>query len=944
MKTLFNILFQLTIILGWSQAVSLTPAIIEVDQPVTITVYVNSSDTDCNHFNNPSKVYMHAGIGDDNNAWGYSVVGNWGQDDGVGLMTNNGDGTWSITITPESYFGLTSQQASSATKIGMVFRNEDGSQEFKDNGCNDFIFNVGAFQVTMINPDESGVIVKEHGGSTQILAQNSGGNATYNLYANGQLIHTQTDTNFYNGYLFENLTQNQYCELVVSMNGSNITKSFMILVNNTQEEAMSGEWEDGINYQSDQTKAVLVLNAPLKDFVYVAGNFNDWKPNSDYAMKKDPVTGKFWLELNGLTPQENYTYQYWVADETPIQDSPILVKTADPFSTLVLSPFDDPWIPANNYPNLPAYPTGQEREVTLLKTGEESFVWNEGQYVRPQKEDLVIYEVLIRDFDAHRSFQDLIDRIDYFKNLHINAIELMPVMEFEGNEGWGYNPSFHLALDKFYGTKEKLKELVNLYHQNGIAVILDVALNHAMGRNPMVRMWMEDPDNDGWGAPSSENPYFNQEPRHAYNVGYDFNHSSSLTQYYTKRVIKHWIEEFHIDGFRWDLTKGFTQNCTASDENCTNSYQQDRVDILKSYADYSWSVDPDHYVIFEHLGSDAEEKQWADYKIGEGKGVMMWQKSTDPYNELTMGQNGFKDFSRMGYHEHGFAGKRVLGYAESHDEERLMFKNLQYGQNSNPGYNVRNLPVALSRMKTLGAVMFFIPGPKMIWHFGDLGMDLSINTCTDGTINPDCRLATKPQPQWENDWLNDPDRKQIYEAWAKMIQLKTTEEVFKGDYSIDAGGFTPKIYVWNDQLDVNQLKNVVILSNFDVISQQVTANFPYTGTWYNLMDGTEINVTDTAMQINLAPGEYKIFGNKMSTAVTPNYEFEVLKIFPNPVENVLNISGEYQQIEMYDLSGKLIKAWKNNAKQLFINEIPSGMYLLKIYNEKGIIHKKIIKN
>jgi pullulanase/glycogen debranching enzyme len=61
-----------------------------------------------------------------------------------------------------------------------------------------------------------------------------------------------------------------------------------------------------------------------------------------------------------------------------------------------------------------------------------------------------------------------------------------------------------------------------------------------------------------------------------------------------KRVIKQWIEEYKIDGFRWDLTKD-SQNCTASDESCTN-YQQDRVDVLKKYADYSWSLDP--HIIF----------------------------------------------------------------------------------------------------------------------------------------------------------------------------------------------------------------------------------------------------------------------------------------------------------------------------------------------------------
>ena len=157
----------------------------------------------------------------------------------------------------------------------------------------------------------------------------------------------------------------------------------------------------------------------------------------------------------------------------------------------------------------------------------------------------------------------------------------MPVMEFEGNESWGYNTSFHMALDKFYGSEDKLKEFIDLCHQNGIAIILDVVLNHAFGRNPMVRMWMNDPENDGWGPPSSDNPYFNETPRHSYNVGDDFNHQSALTQEYTKRVIKHWVEDFNIDGLRWDLTKGFTQNC-ENDEGCTNSYQQDRVDILKT--------------------------------------------------------------------------------------------------------------------------------------------------------------------------------------------------------------------------------------------------------------------------------------------------------------------------------------------------------------------------
>jgi pullulanase/glycogen debranching enzyme len=107
------------------------------------------------------------------------------------------------------------------------------------------------------------------------------------------------------------------------------------------------------------------------------------------------------------------------------------------------------------------------------------------------------------------------------------------------------------------------------------------------------------------------------------------------TQNYVKRVVKQWIEEYKIDGFRWDLTKGFTQNCpstvTGGQDNCTNAYQADRVAVLREYADYSWSLDPNHYAIFEHLGSNNEEQQWANYRINEtpSKGVMMWGKTNE---------------------------------------------------------------------------------------------------------------------------------------------------------------------------------------------------------------------------------------------------------------------------------------------------------------------------
>jgi len=939
--------------------VTISPNPFEINQSITITVDINSAATDCNGFTNPNKVYAHLGVGNDTDEYGISAIGNWGQDDGVGEMIDNGNGTWSITFTTNTYFGLNASQEANVTKMGMVFRNENGSQEFKASGCSNFIFEVGTFQVSLSTPTPDSTTILNSGDDLAVSATNIGGNANYVLKANGTVINTQSNINAYN-YTITNVTSNQNYTLEVTAGGTTISKQFSTLVDPGSNIAiMPTSYPDGITYLSD-TEAVLVLYATGKDFVYVAGSFNNWQPDATYAMKKDPTrNNKFWITLTGLTPNQIETYQYWVVDKTPAANSPTMVKVADPYSTLVLSPFDDPWIPASTYPNLPAYPAGQEREVTVLETGQTPYSWVVTDFEKPKKEDLVVYEVLIRDFDADRNFQDLIDKIDYFKNLNVNAIELMPVMEFEGNESWGYNTSFHLALDKFYGTEAKFKELIDVCHQNGIAVILDVALNHAFGRNPMVRMWMDDADGDGWGEPSSENPYFNQIAAHSYSVGSDFDHSNPRTKDYTKRVVKHWIEEFKIDGFRWDLTKGFTQNATGSDAQ-TNAYQADRVAVLKEYADYSWSLDETHYVIFEHLGfggSAQEETEWANYRLtdSEPKGIMLWGKLTEPYNQLTMGYNSDNNFEGIGHIARGFDAPRSMGYAESHDEERLMYKNLQYGNASNASHDVTDLNVAISRMSALGAVSLTIPGPKMIWHFGELGMENSIFTCNNGTVNEpggtdgDCKLDTKPQPQWADNWETDATRSQVYSDWSRMNYLKINEPVFEGDYTITSGSLTPRIDIFDTSIPTTSLRNVIVLANFDVVAQTVNTSFPTSGTWYDLMDETgNTTIESTVTTISIPAGQFRIFGNNAPTlSITDLETVTDLTLYPNPTNNAFQLNKDITGLQIFDISGKLVKEYQGDftKKSTFtISELSRGMYVVKVKNRlEQISTTKLIK-
>ena len=125
MKKITLLLLFITF-LGFSQ-VTITPSTFEITESITISIDANSSLTDCNGFNNPTKIYMHSGVGTETNAWGTSVVGNWGSDDGVGEMTlNASNNRWEITIIPKTYFSLTDEQATGIANMGMVFRNPAG--------------------------------------------------------------------------------------------------------------------------------------------------------------------------------------------------------------------------------------------------------------------------------------------------------------------------------------------------------------------------------------------------------------------------------------------------------------------------------------------------------------------------------------------------------------------------------------------------------------------------------------------------------------------------------------------------------------------------------------------------------------------------------------------------------------------------------------------------
>ncbi|CAL2084836.1 putative secreted protein (Por secretion system target) [Tenacibaculum sp. 190524A05c] len=922
MKKIFLLftLFACTVILAQQQNVtfSVSPSAFNEDEQITITVSnVNPATWGV------SDIYLWAWSFDSNDAniMDSPTNGSWTNSNEAQKLTNNGDGTYSISFTPTTFYNRTG-----IGRIGMLVKAKDGTGDKKSQ---DQLFEVGKFQLTLTAPTANVTLI-DSGDNVAITATTSLV-ANFNLKANNTSVDTQNGitTYSYNTAVTENTT----FELEATDGTETQTETFEIIVRPTVvEEALPSDLKDGLNLNStDATKATLVLYAPGKNFVHVIGDFNDWKLDNNYLMKKDSSKDRFWIELSGLTAQTDHMYQFLIDAD---------LRVADPYSTIVLTESNDQFIDATTYPNLPGYPTGKTNHaVTLLRTGDTPFNWEVTNFNRPAKTDLVIYELLLRDFDALHSFDALKARLDYLQTLGINAIELMPVSEFDGNESWGYNPSFHMALDKYYGTKTAFKQLVDECHKRGIAVILDIVYNHATGQNPYYRMWNTDNGNYG-GQASSDSPFFNQTPRHSFNVFNDFNHSQQATKDYVKRTTQYWIEEYKIDGFRWDLTKGFTQNCTASDDSCTSAMQADRVAVLKEYADYQWDVDPNFYVIFEHLGTNQEETEWVNYRLSEGKGIMMWSNLNPNYSETTMGyhDSNKSNFSWISYKNRGWTTPANIAYMESHDEERMMYRNINFG-NENASYSTKTLATGLDRVGKAGMFYFTVPGPKMIWQFGELGYDVSIDF--------NGRTGNKPI-RWE--YVNDADRKAVYDLWSKLIALKKQEDIFRtSNFTLNVDNATglKTIHLTNDNAS-DDLQHVTIIGNFGITEQAIIPAFQQTGTWYDLLDPSNTTtVTNVNQSMLLQPGEVRIYGN---SAVTLSNE-DIIKnttdisFYPNPSNSIIKINKDVEDVAIYNISGKKVLDYKGSYiknHSFKIESLATGLYFVRGKTENNLFSLKLL--
>lgn len=928
------------ILAGWSlaassQVVTADPYFPVASGPVVITFHADKGDMGMKDYTGDD-VYAHTGLitslSSGPSDWKYVVSGTWSTTvpppDKVKLTRVDAN-TYTLTISPSirAFYGV--PESETILKMAFVFRNGNASRTGRDLNGADIFYNVaaeGSYEILLSEPDNYTFTV--NAGDVVPVSFHASVCDSLILYQNGVQLKKVTETTLTHSVTAAGSGSYKLLAKAWHNNVMKADSACYFIRTPTVVAPVPAGLKPGVNITGDNSAAFL-LYAPYKSSVFVIGDFNNWAYSSEGFMKRSPDGKWYWLEVTGLDPDGEYGFQYLV-DET--------LRIPDPYTTKVLDPWNDRYIDELVYPDLKPYPEGVTSElVSVFQTRPPEYTWKNNDFTPPSRDTLVIYEMLVRDFVATHTFRSVRDTLDYLKRLGVNAIELMPVNEFEGNSSWGYNPSMYFAVDKYYGTPDDLKELIDSCHGRGIAVIMDIVLNHSYNSNPLVRLYWNSANNQ----PAANNPWFNVTTPHYYSFGgSDFNHESNDTKALVDSICHYWIDEFRFDGFRFDFTKGFTNKISNNDYS-VSAYDPSRIAILKRIADRIRAYKPDALLILEHFADRVEEKELAAYDF------LLWGNGKYRYQNASTGETS--DLSDASWKSLGFDRPGVIDYMESHDEERIMYLNLTRGR-SEGGYSIREFNTAIKRVKLTATFFLTIPGPKMLWQFQELGYDVILG---DGYQ----RLEEKPI-LWN--YYNVAARKNLFDNFAALIELRKRYPAFSSDnFTLYQSGMTKRLNIVHSDMDV------VVLGNFDLSPRTIDPNFTRTGTWYEFFRGNqiEVNASNQNTPLPLVQGEYRIYTSKevarpafllsVNEPLADNGEGPVFDVGPNPFRErtVIKFTGDDQYkphtVEVISATGAVLQIMSTPAGidnvTLDGSAFDAGLYYLKVTTGRVSAVKRVVK-
>ncbi len=823
---------------------------------------------------------------------------------------------WKLNIGDiRTFYGVPANEK--ITKLCFVFRSADGKKEGKTATGGDIFVDVvdKGFQMSLTSSVPEGIVNASTGAVTFTMSTTQA--ASLSITVNDKELKTASGaTSLSASYTFP--AEGDYIVIATASAGpgSEIKYQTLSYCYAGNSKPASGSTLPGMGATRNADGSItFCLAAPQKQSAMVVGSWNGYKYTNSQLMNyvDAQVDGATFRHFTLTLPREATVGKGTLSYFYVVDGS---IKVGDPYAELVLDPYNDKYISPEVFPNLPEYPSDKLSGVPLavLKEGMTDYTWQTKSFQAPAKTDLIIYEMLLRDFtgtegkaDGNGTVRQAIAKIPYLKSLGINAVELLPINEFNGNISWGYNPNFYFAVDKAYGTPQDYKEFIDKCHAEGIAVILDMVFNQSDGLHPWYMMYTP-----------GENPFYNLNAPHAYSVLNDWNQGYPLVEQQWKDVLQYWLKEYMVDGFRFDLVKGLGNNDSYanSGENATNAFNQSRIDRMKRLHSYMKEVNPDAYFINENLAGAQEENQMA------ADGELNWANVNEAGGQFAMGFSDKSNLNRMLATQDGRTAGSTVSYLESHDEQRLAYKQDIWG-----AAGVKdNATVSCQRLGAAAAQMILVPGSHMIWQFSEMGNAQNTKDANGGN-NTDPKIVN-----WN--LLNDPDHKGLFESYQQLIALRLgNKELFTPARGVD---FSMQCNVSNWASGRTLTARTSDMELYCAINPNITGslNIPVTFRTaddnayeiYSQSHGCQGSFSATAGTITVPANCYVVVCSRNVSGVEEIENVITDSMSVSAGRGFISVDGATSPVEILDLSGRMIAREESVS---FSVSLPSGIYIVK---------------
>lgn len=917
MKRLF-ILSLLTMVISAffadAQIVTTEPAPLQEDSENAVIYYhADQGNKGLMGLAPSAEVYAHTGVcvtdasGKTEN-WKYAP--DWNTNLPKYRMEYAGTNLWKLTLgNIRTFYGVSAEET--VTKLAFVFRTGDRKKEGKTESGGDIFVNVmdGGFQLALTSTLDAGIVTGTTGEVTFTAASTR--KAEMTLYCNNEIIAQASGATSLEGRKTFAAAGDYVIKAVATADGVTVEKSIDVCyASPARPSGLASAPAMGATRNADGS-VTFCLAAPGIENVILVGSWNDYRITDSQSMQYvdetiDGGTFRFYTITLPNLPKDTPLMYYYITNST--------TSVGDPYARLVLAPEEDKYIPASVYPGLPQYPYDKLENVPLAVFDDNfgAYIWKCNDFKGVSPDNLIIYEMLVRDFTGTEgkalgdgTIRGAIGKIGYLKQLGINAVELLPINEFNGNISWGYNPNFYFAVDKAYGTPQDYKEFIDECHRNGIAVILDMVFNQSDWMHPWYRMY-----------PVGSNPFYNATAPHSYSVLNDWNQGYPLVGRQWEDCLKYWLAEYHVDGFRFDLVKGLGDNDSYANpgEAATNAYNESRVKRMKRLHDAMRTVNPNAYFINENLAGEQEENEMA------ADGELNWENYNEQGCQYAMGYDSKSDLNGMLAAKMGRTPGSTVSYLESHDEQRLAYKQQQWGD----GVVKTDANVAMRRLASAAAQMLLVPGAHMIWQFSEMGNAQNTKN-PDGSNNVDPKIV---------DWglLDNAANRGLYDCYRQLVGLRLqNEDLFGSDAEYNNNCAYWKVRTITSAIADKELLAVINPS----VTEAVTVNMPFRSSddnAYHIVSkafDTEPTFNASTKMVTVPANSYVVVASRNVTGideiVAPESES---RIRVEGGKGVLNIVGATNQVTVCDVHGMIV-AREEGRDDIRIS-LDAGIYVVRM--------------